>query len=143
MHMKCPLCRKNCKNENEFLKHLEINHKNEDCQCGDQKGGVDMVFKGADKEQMKNFEMILKNARSKIEKVDKDMKMNAIKYGLKIGKKNADKLPEPVKDKIKNVLLENEYLKGMIKAQEKQIRIMKTHINKCIDTVDFSYVVKK
>ncbi len=147
MTVDCPLCHKKCKNDNDFLNHLEKIHKNEDCGCGDenQEGGSKkkMLFKGVNKEQMDNFEKILKDAKNKIEKIDSNIQMNSLKYGLKIAKKDIDKIPEPIKEKIKSILLENEYLKGTIKAQENQIKIMKQHINKCIDSVGFQYVIKK
>jgi len=144
----CPICHKKCKNDNTYLDHLEKIHKNNDCGCDNvKKGGApkkgQMFFKGADKEQMENFEKILKDARNKIEKIDSNMQMNAVKYGLKLGKKDIEKIPLPVREKIKSLLMENEYMKGVVKAQENQIKIMKKHIDKCIDSVGFHYVVKK
>jgi len=142
MAVKCPLCKRKCSNDNDFISHLEKVHKNDDCECGEQGGGKP-VFKGMDRSEMENFEKILKEARSKISKVEEDMRMNSIQFGLKIGKKEVDKIPGPVKEKVRNVIMENEYLKGLIKAQDAQIKMMKKHIDKCIDSVGFQYVIKK
>lgn len=142
MH-ECPLCFKKCKNDNDFISHLEKVHKNDDCECGEKSGGGKVLFKGADKEQMENFEKILKEAKNKVERIQANMQMNSLKYGLKLGKKDIDKIPLPVREKIKSLLMENEYMRGVVKAQENQIKLMKKQIDKCIDSVGFHYVIKK
>lgn len=143
MSIKCPICDKQCKNNSNYINHLEKKHKDNDCGCDEKSGGGKIVFKGADKEQMENFEKILREARDKIQKAEENMQSNAIKYGLKLGKKDIEKIPLPIRDKIKNVMMENEYLRGVIKGQDNQIKIMKKHIDKCIDNVGFQYVIRK
>jgi hypothetical protein len=141
MTVLCPLCKRRCKTDREFLEHLEHKHKNDDCGCGEQKGGK--IFKGLDRDSMDNFEKILLDARSKMEKVEMDMKMNAVEYGLKLGKRDMEKIPLPVREKIRGILMENDYLKGVIKGQSSQIKMMKRQVDKCIDSVGFHYVIRK
>ena len=143
MAITCPMCKKKCRDDSNYIKHLEKEHKNDDCGCGEKSGGGKVIFKGADKEQMENFEKILLEARDKIEKAEADIQMNAVKYGLKLGKKDIEKIPLPVREKIKGILMENEYLRGVIKGQDNQIKVMKKHIDKCIDNIGFQYVIRK
>ena len=130
MTIECPICYQKFRSDNNYLKHLEKNHENQDCGC--QGGG----------KKMKNFENVLKNAKEKIDKIESNIQMNSITYGLKIHKKDLDKIPLPLKEKIKSIGLENEFLKGTIKAQEKQIRLMKTQIDKCIKSIGIHYEIK-
>jgi len=134
MTIECPLCHKKLRDHNEFMDHLEKVHKNDDCNCG-QAGGKIL-------RDMNNFENKLVKVRDKIKKVEENMKMDAIQYGLKIGKRDVNKMPIEIREKVKSLLLENEYLKGSLKMQEKQINLMKRQINKCIDSVGIHYVIK-
>jgi hypothetical protein len=47
-------------------------------------------------------------------------------------KKELDKIPVDVRDKVKNLLLENQYLRGVIDGNNKQIQIMKKQVELCI-----------
>jgi len=129
MTVSCPICHKKCKDDLHYLKHLEEKHKNENCGC-----------QGGGSKYLKNT---LNKAKKRIEKAEKDLQMNAIKYNLKLTNQDISKLPPQIKEKMQNIALENEYLKGMIKSQEKQIRQMKTHIDKCINSIAIQYIVKK
>lgn len=138
----CPICQKKYKKINDFLSHLESDHKNGDCGCNSQ-GGGGMIYKGASEDEMDKFEKVLREARKKVEKAEKDMQMNEITYGLKLGKKDIVKIPEAVREKVRSMSMENEYLRGIIRSQEQQIRMMKKHIDKCIDGISFRYVMRK
>jgi hypothetical protein len=125
MAMKCPSCGKKCRDHIDFLKHLEdVNKNSENCGCG--KGGGRCISGGS-----KDFVDVFEKAKKRIEKAEADMQMNAIAYGL--SKKEIDKVPIVFRDKVKNLVLENEYLKGMLKAQEKQLIMMRKMVDKCIN----------
>ena len=58
--------------------------------------------------------------------------MNALEFGLKMKKTELDKIPVDIRDKVKNLLLENHYLRGVIDGNNKQIQIMKKQVELCI-----------
>jgi len=51
---------------------------------------------------------------------------------LKMKKKELDKIPEDIRDKVKSVLLENQYLRGIIDGNNRQIQAMKKQVELCI-----------
>ena len=59
-----------------------------------------------------------------------------------MNKKDFENVPVEVKEKISKLILENEYLKGLLSSQEKQIRLMKKQIEKCIGKSTIQYIVK-
>ena len=120
--MICPICQSKLKNEREYINHLEKKHK-EKGDCGCDKGGSASGTK---------LENTIKRARKKVEDAEKSMNMNALEFGLKMKKKELDKIPADIRDKVKSVLLENQYLRGIIDGNNKQILIMKKQVELCI-----------
>ena len=111
--MICPICQSKLKNEREYINHLEKKHK-EKGDCGCDKGGSASGTK---------LENTIKRARKKVEDAEKSMNMNALEFGLKMKKKELDKIPADIRrDKVKIVLLENQYLRGIIDGNNKQIQ---------------------
>ena len=51
---------------------------------------------------------------------------------LKMKKKELDKIPVDIRDKVKSVLLENQYLRGIIDGNNRQIQAMKKQVELCI-----------
>jgi hypothetical protein len=67
-----------------------------------------------------------------VEDAEKSMNMNALEFGLKMKKKELDKIPADIRDKVKSVLLENQYLHGIINGNNRQIQAMKKQVELCI-----------
>jgi hypothetical protein len=128
--MICPICQSKLKNEREYINHLEKKHK-EDGDCGCDKGGSGCSSGGRIKTTTK-LENTIKRARKKVEDVEKSMNMNALEFGLKMKKKELDKIPADIRDKVKSVLLENQYLRGIIDGNNRQIQAMKKQVELCI-----------
>ena len=59
-----------------------------------------------------------------------------------MNKRDFNKLPIELKEKINKLVMENEYLKGVLSSQEKQIRLLKKQVDKCITKSSIQYVVK-
>ena len=78
------------------------------------------------------LENTIKRARKKVEDAEKSMNMNALEFGLKMKKKELDKIPVDIRDKVKSVLLENQYLRGIIDGNNRQIQAMKKQVELCI-----------
>jgi hypothetical protein len=123
--MICPICKVKLKNEKSYVNHLEKKHKEEDdCGCdGVSGGGV---------ESMSQLEKSIERAKKKVEEAEKSINMNALEFGLKMKKTELDKIPVDIRDKVKNLLLENHYLRGVIDGNNKQIQIMKKQVELCI-----------
>jgi pyruvate/2-oxoacid:ferredoxin oxidoreductase beta subunit len=128
--MICPICQSKLKNEREYINHLEKKHK-EEGDCGCDKGGSGCISGGGIKTTTK-LEKTIKRARKKVEDVEKSMNMNALEFGLKMKKKELDKIPVDIRDKVKSVLLENQYLRGIIDGNNRQIQAMKKQVELCI-----------
>jgi hypothetical protein len=128
--MICPICQSKLKNEREYINHLEKKHK-EDGDCGCDKGGSGCSSGGGIKTTTK-LENTIKRARKKVEDAEKSMNMNALEFGLKMKKKELDKIPVDIRDKVKSVLLENQYLRGIIDGNNRQIQAMKKQVELCI-----------
>ena len=126
--MICPICQSKLKNEREYINHLEKKHK-EDGDCGCDKGGSGCSSGGAPGTKLENT---IKRARKKVEDAEKSMNMNALEFGLKMKKKELDKIPADIRDKVKSVLLENQYLRGIIDGNNRQIQAMKKQVELCI-----------
>jgi hypothetical protein len=124
--MICPICKLKLKNEKSYIAHLEKKHKEED-DCG-----CDGIDGGAPTATMSELEKSIERAKKKVENAEKSISMNALEFGLKIKKKDLDKIPDDVRDKVKNLLLENQYLRGVIDGNNKQILIMKKQVELCI-----------
>jgi len=126
--MICPICKVKLKNEKSYVNHLEKKHKEEDdCGCdGVSGGGV---------ESMSQLEKSIERAKKKIEEAEKSINMNALEFGLKMKKTELDKIPVDIRDKVKNLLLENHYLRGVIDGNNKQIQIMKKQVELCIKQI--------
>jgi hypothetical protein len=121
--MICPICQSKFKNDRNYIMHLEKKHKSEDdCGC-DKSGG------GSNANQL---EKSIQRAKKKVEDAEKSMNMNALEFGLKMKKKELDKIPADIRDKVKSVLLENQYLRGIIDGNNRQIQAMKKQVELCI-----------
>jgi len=126
--MICPICQSKLKNEKNFINHLEKKHK-EEGDCGCDKGGSGCSSGGASGTEL---EKTIERARKKVEDAEKSMNMNALEFGLKMKKKELDKIPADIRDKVKSVLLENQYLRGIIDGNNRQIQAMKKQVELCI-----------
>ena len=126
--MICPICQSKLKNEREYINHLEKKHK-EKGDCGCDKGGSGCSGGGASGTKLENT---IKRAKKKVEDAEKSMNMNALEFGLKMKKKELDKIPSDIRDKVKSVLLENQYLRGIIDGNNRQIQAMKKQVELCI-----------
>ena len=124
--MNCPICQLKLKSERSYINHLEKKHKEED-DCG-----CDGVEGGGAPESMSQLEKTIKRARKKVEDAEKSINMNALEFGLKMKKKELDKIPTDIRDKVKSVLLENQYLRGIIDGNNRQIQAMKKQVELCI-----------
>ena len=127
--MICPICKVKLKNEKSYINHLEKKHKEED-DCG-----CDGVSGGGGVESMSQLEKSIERAKKKVEEAEKSINMNALEFGLKMKKTELDKIPVDIRDKVKNLLLENNYLRGVIDGNNKQIQIMKKHVELCIKQI--------
>jgi hypothetical protein len=124
--MICPICKLKLKDTKSYITHLEKKHKEEDdCGCDGIEGGTQPTT-------MSELEKSIERAKKKVENAEKSISMNALEFGLKIKKKDLDKIPDDVRDKVKNLLLENQYLRGVIDGNNKQILIMKRQVELCI-----------
>ena len=126
--MICPICQSKLKNEKNYINHLEKKHK-EEGDCGCDKGGSGCSSGG---DSGTKLEKTIKRARKKVEDAEKSMNMNALEFGLKMKKKELDKIPADIRDKVKSVLLENQYLRGIIDGNNRQIQAMKKQVELCI-----------
>jgi len=134
--MICPICQSKFKNDEKYIMHLEKKHKTEnDCGCDDRTTASGGGTFGTTTTQL---EKSIERARKKVEMVEKSMNMNALEFGLKMKKKELDKIPVDVRDKVKNLLLENQYLRGVIDGNNKQIQIMKKQVELCISLASSS-----
>jgi len=123
--MICPICKVKLKNDKSYVNHLEKKHKEEDdCGCDGVSGG------GA--ENMSQLEKSIERARKKVEEAEKSINMNALEFGLKMKKTELDKIPVDIRDKVKSILLENQYLRGIIDGNNRQIQAMKKQVELCI-----------
>jgi hypothetical protein len=123
--MICPICKLKLKNEKSYVNHLEKKHKEEDdCGCDGVSGGGG--------ESMSQLEKSIERAKKKVQEAEKSISMNALEFGLKMKKTELDKIPVDIRDKVKNLLLENQYLRGVIDGNNKQIQIMKKQVELCI-----------
>jgi len=128
--MICPICQSKLKNEKNYIMHLEKKNKEDgDCGC-DSGGGISGITTPTTQ-----LEKSIERARKKVENVEKSMNMNALEFGLKMKKKELDKIPVDIRDKVKNLLLENQYLRGVIDGNNKQIQIMKKQVELCITQI--------
>jgi len=143
--MNCPICSIKIKNDKNYIRHLEKKHKNSNnCGCDSGKGGS--VSGGGNDEKVKIENILhttMEKARKKVEMVEKSLNMNALEFGLKMGKKEIDKIPIGVRDKVHNLLLENQYLREVVQANNKQIQIMKKHVDLCISQIGVHYDIHK
>lgn len=122
--MICPICQSKFKNDRNYIIHLEKKHKeNGDCGC-DKEGGSS--------NNTNQLEKSIKRAKKKVEDTEKSMNMNALEFGLKMKKNELDKIPSDIRDKVKSVLLENQYLRGIIDGNNRQIQAMKKQVELCI-----------
>ena len=127
--MICPICQSKLKNEKSYITHLEKKHKEEDdCGCdGLDGGGVPSKIAN-----MSQLDKTIERARKKVEEAEKSINMNALEFGLKMKKNELDKMPADIRDKVKSVLLENQYLRGIIDGNNRQIQAMKKQVELCI-----------
>ena len=138
--MICPICQSKFKNDKNYIMHLEKKHK-EKGDCGCDKGGGDCgttaIGGGTTRTTITTtqLEKSIERARKKVENAEKSMNMNALEFGLKMKKKELDKIPADIRDKVKSVLLENQYLRGVIDGNNKQIQIMKKQVDLCISQI--------
>ena len=127
--MICPICQSKLKNEKSYITHLEKKHKEEDdCGCDGISGGGDSPKKA----NMSQLEKTIERAKKKVEEAEKSINMNALEFGLKMKKTELEKMPVDIRDKVKSVLLENQYLRGIIDGNNRQIQAMKKQVELCI-----------
>lgn len=127
------MCLKKYKNVDSYVKHLAKIHRDDKCGCG-----------GSGKKLLPNsFDQKMKRLREKIKQVDVDIDMDAITYGLRIDEKELRDLPLYLREKIRGLVMENEFLKGTIKNQEDQIKLMKKQVDKCIESAGVHLVVRE
>lgn len=120
----CPECGKKFKTNKNYFRHLGLKHSECNDQCG---AGL----------SSKQFSKKLDDVLIKTKDIQKQIDVDSIVYDLKIGKKDVKDLSVETKNKIKDVVLENEYLKGVIDAQKKQIKTLERQMNKCF-TISYS-----
>ena len=125
----CSLCNKKYKRLNNYIKHFESKHNKCNCVGGGTKD--------------KNMAKVFEKAKKSIDKTMKQIENNTIEFGLDINlnKKEIEKIPVELREKIKSLILENQYLKGTINTQDKQIKLMKRQIDTCIKSVGLHYSV--
>lgn len=142
--MNCPICSIKIKNDKNYIRHLEKKHKNSNnCGCDSGEGGS-VSGGGGEKVKIENIlHTTMEKARKKVEMVEKSLNMNALEFGLKMGKKEIDRIPIGVRDKVQNLLLENQYLREIVQANNKQIQIMKKHVDLCISQIGVHYDIHK
>jgi len=127
--MICPICQSKLKNEKSYITHLEKKHKEEDdCGCD----GIDGGGAPTKNASMSQLEKTIERAKKKVEEAEKSINMNALEFGLKMKKKELDKIPVDIRDKVKSILLENQYLRGVIDGNNRQIQAMKKQVELCI-----------
>lgn len=127
--MICPICQSKLKNEKSYITHLEKKHKEEDdCGCDGISGGGTPPKKA----NMSQLEKTIERAKKKVEEAEKSINMNALEFGLKMKKTELEKIPADIRDKVKSVLLENQYLRGIIDGNNRQIHAMKKQVELCI-----------
>ena len=122
--IECPECGKKFKSDKNYFKHLGLKHLNCNGQCG---AGL----------SKKDFSKKLDDVLLKTKEIKKQIDLDSIVFDLKIGKKDVKDLSVETKSKIKDVVLQNEYFKGVIEAQKKQIKMLEKQINKCF-TISYS-----
>lgn len=132
MPVECPICMKKYKTDGSYIKHLEREHKN-GCGCG--VGGGRLL--------KKDFDEKMERLREKIKKVDADIAMNVVRYDLKMNDRELEGIPVMIREKIRGLVMENEYLRGQIKGQEEQIKLMKRQVNKCIESAGIHLEVRE
>ena len=135
--MICPICQSKFKSDRNYIKHLEKKHKTEnDCGCdksgGGCVGGASSATAATSLVNTSQLEKSIQRAKKKVEAVEKSMNMNALEFGLKMKKKELDKIPDDIRDKVKSLLLENQYLRGIIDGNNRQIQVMKKQVELCI-----------
>ena len=149
----CGICKKNFKTMDTYFSHIEKKHaKSLDCDC-DKGGGAVKKIKVKNNKDLKKdkplskkeMQSIFNKARNDINNTLEQIELNSIQYGLKIdlNKKEINKIPKGIKDKVQSILMENEYLKGVIEAQENQIKLMKKQMDKCINNLGVHYSIYK
>ena len=145
----CGLCRRNFKKMDTYFNHIEKKHSN-DCDC-DKKGGSKKKIKIAKVEKSKKpltkkeMQLVFNNAKKNIDNTLGQIELNTIRYGLDIDfdKKEINKIPKELQNKIRTVVMENEYLKGMLMSQENQIKLMKKQMDNCIKNLGVHYSIYK
>lgn len=142
--MKCPICYKKFKNDLNYINHLELFHKNnKDCGCQDGGKKYGEKYIPTNNNMSKKLQQTMIRAQNKINQVEKNINTNALAFSLKLDKKEINKIPVGVREKVQNLLLENQYLRGVVEANNKQIQIMKRQVDKCIANIGVHYTIKK
>jgi len=131
----CRECKKTYKSLYWYKRHIEIEHK-ENCNCGGGRRGKYPLLKPIPKKKMNK---IFSNAEKKIKTIEANVELQVL-----LTDKTQEifkNLPLTVQKKIKKVFFENEYLKGMIKSKNSQIRELQKNVNKCIDNIGAHYSI--
>ena len=121
--IECPECGKKFKTDKNYFRHLGLKHQNCNGQCG---AGL----------STKQFSKKLDDVLLKTKEIKKQIDLDSIVFDLKIGKKDIKDLSLETKSKIKDVVLQNEYLKGIVDSQKKQIKMLEKQIDKCFTISD-------
>ena len=147
--LKCSECGKIYKNPNNYLKHIEKEIKK--CECKQNGGIISLlpkkkitVYTKSKPKTDKEMGKVFLRAKKVLDETMKKIEQNSIAYGLRnnMNKKDFNKLPIEMKEKINKLVMENEYLRGLLSSQEKQIRLMKRQVDACITKSTIQYVVK-
>lgn len=143
-NIKCKACGKEYKYLKCYIKHVELKHTN-NCQCP-QDGGAKKIRIKKEKYPVPNpipkkkMNKIFINADDKIKSIEKNIALESL---LTDKSQNTFKmLPIYMQNRLRKLLLENEYLKGMIKSKNLQIKELQKNINKCIDNIGQYYTLK-
>ena len=143
-YINCNICGKKYNNLIWYKKHIETKHlTKEECKCdsgGCIGGGKKIrikknmgkypVEKPLSKEKMNK---IFKNAETKLDIIADEVHLEALL--TEKSQKIFNTLPLNIQNKIKKLLLENEYLKGMVKSKNSEIKQLQKSLNKCINKI--------
>ena len=133
-NLECSNCGKVYKNTNMYLKHIEKELEKVKCNCNKEGGKKVLlpkkkirVYHKSKPKTEKEMGRVFSKAKTILDETMKKIEQNSVIYGIKnnMNKKDFENVPVEVKEKISKLILENEYLKGLLSSQEKQIRLMK------------------
>lgn len=143
-NIKCKECGKEYKYLKCYIKHVESKH-GDNCECKQDGGAKKLKVKKSKypvpKPIPKNkMNKVFTNADDKIKSIEKNVALESLLTDKTQNTFNM--LPIYMQDRLRKLLLENEYLKGMLKSKNLQIRELQKNINKCIDNIGQNFTLK-